>query len=35
MSLIFTYVKYPLVDAFSLPPKLNFIINESQEGVIE
>lgn len=35
MSLIFTYVKFPLVDAFSLPPNPHFIINESQEGVIE
>jgi hypothetical protein len=35
MSLTFVYVKFPLVDAFSLPPIPHFIINESQERVIE
>ena len=32
---VFAYVKFPLVDAFSLPPIPHFIINESQVGVIE
>lgn len=35
LSLIYAHVKSPLVDAFYLPPTPHFIINESQEGVIE
>jgi len=35
MSLIFAYVTFPLVDAFSLTPIPHFIINESQVEVTE